>query len=64
MILINPVKIALLLRESGASQIVVASRNRTAIIIEDPTQTKEPELVDALMNLNTESSGFSSGGRV
>ncbi len=51
----KPGKDSFVLRESGASQIVVASRNRTAIIIEDPTQTKEPELVDALMNLNTDS---------
>jgi molybdopterin-guanine dinucleotide biosynthesis protein B len=51
----KPGKDSFELRESGASQIVVASRNRTAIIIEDPSQTKEPELSDALLNLNTDS---------
>ena len=51
----KPGKDSFVLRESGASQIVVASRNRTAIIIEDPFQTEEPELSDALLNLNTDS---------
>ncbi len=51
----KPGKDSFELRESGASQIVVASRNRTAIIIEDPSRTKEPELSDALLNLNTDS---------
>ena len=51
----KPGKDSFELRESGACQIVVASRNRTAIIIEDPAQTKEPELSDTLLNLNTES---------
>lgn len=51
----KPGKDSFELRESGASQIVVASRNRTAIILEEPKKTKEPELSDALLNLNTES---------
>jgi len=54
----KPGKDSFELRESGASQIVVASRNRTAIIIEEPKKTKEPELSDALLNLNTESLDF------
>ena len=51
----KPGKDSFELRESGANQIVVASRNRTAIIIEKPDSTNEPELSEALVNLQTSS---------
>jgi molybdopterin-guanine dinucleotide biosynthesis protein MobB len=51
----KPGKDSFVLRESGANQIVVASRNRTAIIIEKPDAEKEPELADALTKLQTDS---------
>lgn len=51
----KPGKDSFELRESGADQIVVASRNRTAIIIEKPDSKYEPELSEALVNLQTNS---------
>lgn len=49
----HPKKDSFELRESGASKIVVASRNRTAIIIEHPENTEEPTLTDALKSIHT-----------
>lgn len=54
----KPGKDSFVLRESGARQIVVSSRNRTAIIIEQPQERKEPLLSDALANLQTDSLDF------
>ena len=54
----KPGKDSYVLRESGASQIVIASRNRTSIIIEQPEARKEPLLSDALENLQTDSIDF------
>ncbi|MEE9326273.1 MAG: molybdopterin-guanine dinucleotide biosynthesis protein B [Cocleimonas sp.] len=54
----KPGKDSFELRESGASQIVIASRNRTATIIEHPLEKKEPLLADALANLQTDSLDF------
>lgn len=54
----KPGKDSFVLRESGASQIVVSSRNRTAIIIEQPHKKKEPLLSDALANLQTDTLDF------
>ena len=54
----KPGKDSFVLRESGASQIVVSSRNRTAIIIEQPQERTEPLLSDALANLQTDSLDF------
>lgn len=51
----KPGKDSHVLREAGAAQTVVASRNRTAIIIEKPEATEEPKLEDALANLQTSS---------
>jgi len=51
----KPGKDSHVLREAGAAQTVVASRNRTAIIIEKPEATQEPILEDALANLQTAS---------
>jgi len=51
----KPGKDSHVLREAGAAQTVVASRNRTAIIIEKPQATEEPKLEDALANLQTSS---------
>ncbi len=51
----KPGKDSHVLREAGAAQTVVASRNRTAIIIEKPEATNEPILEDALANLQTSS---------
>jgi len=51
----KPGKDSHVLREAGAAQTVVASRNRTAIIIEKPEETAEPILEDALSNLQTSS---------
>jgi len=48
-----PKKDSCKLRESGASKIVIASRNRTAIIIEEPNNKTEPSLEDALKNIHT-----------
>lgn len=50
----KPGKDSFVLRESGASQIVIASRNRTATIIEQPLEREEPLLSDALKNLQPE----------
>ena len=50
----QPGKDSFELRESGASQIVIASRHRTATIIEHPLEKKEPLLADALTNLQTD----------
>jgi len=51
----KPGKDSHVLREAGAAQTVVASRNRTAIIIEKPEAKNEPILEDALANLQTAS---------
>ncbi len=51
----KPGKDSFVLRESGADQIVIASRTRTAIIIEHPKEQEEPHLVDALQNLQINS---------
>lgn len=51
----KPGKDSYVLREAGASQTVIASRNRTAIIIEKPEATDEPILEEALANLQTSS---------
>ena len=51
----KPGKDSHVLRESGAAQTVIASRNRTAIIIEKPEAKNEPIIEDALTNLQTSS---------
>ncbi len=51
----KPGKDSHVLREAGASQTVIASRNRTAMIIEKPDAVGEPKLEDALANLQTSS---------
>jgi molybdopterin-guanine dinucleotide biosynthesis protein MobB len=50
----KPGKDSFELRESGASQIVIASRNRTATIIDRPFKKTEPLLTDVLTNLQTD----------
>ena len=49
----KPGKDSYVLREAGAAQTVIASRNRTAMIIEKPDAVDEPILEDALANLQT-----------
>jgi molybdopterin-guanine dinucleotide biosynthesis protein B len=49
----HPKKDSYELRQSGAIKIVVASRKRTAIIIEHPDNEEEPTLEDALKNIHT-----------
>ena len=49
----HPKKDSYVLRESGATKIVVASRKRTAIIIEHADNEAEPTLDDALKNIHT-----------
>ena len=49
----KPGKDSHVLREAGAAQTVIASRNRTAMVIENPEATGEPLLEDALANLQT-----------
>ncbi len=49
----HPKKDSYELRQSGASKIVVASRKRTAIIIEHPDNHEEPTLEDTLKNMHT-----------
>jgi len=51
----KPGKDSHVLREAGAAQTVIASRNRTAMIIEKPDAIGEPKLEDALANLQTSS---------
>ena len=51
----KPGKDSHVLREAGAAQTVIASRNRTAMIIEKPEAVGEPILEDALANLQTAS---------
>lgn len=47
----KPGKDSYILRKAGAAQTMIASRNRTALIIEDPKATEEPTLESALTNL-------------
>lgn len=49
----HPKKDSFVLRESGAEKIVVASLNRTAIIIEHPQNKLEPTLEEALTHMNS-----------
>jgi len=49
----HPKKDSYELRQSGATKIVVASRKRTAIIIEHPDNAEEPTLEEALKNIHT-----------
>ncbi len=49
----HPKKDSYELRQSGATKIVVASRKRTAIIIEHPDNQEEPTLEEALKNIHT-----------
>ena len=49
----HPKKDSYELRQSGATKIVVASRNRTAIIIEHTENNIEPTLESALNNIHT-----------
>ncbi|GAA0426447.1 hypothetical protein GCM10009133_38770 [Cocleimonas flava] len=51
----KPGKDSYVLRKSGADQMILASRYRTALIIEKADSTKEPELQDVLDNLQTDS---------
>ena len=51
----KPGKDSYVLRKSGADQMILASRYRTALIIEKADSTQEPELQDVLDNLQTES---------
>ena len=50
----HPGKDSYELRQSGANQIVVASRKRTAIIIEHPDEAEEPNLEEALNNIHSD----------
>ena len=49
----HPKKDSYELRQSGAIKVVVASRKRTAIIIEHPDNEEEPTLESALKNIHT-----------
>ncbi len=49
----HPKKDSYELRQSGATKIVVASRKRTAIIIEHADNQQEPTLEEALKNIHT-----------
>lgn len=49
----KPGKDSYVLRKAGAAQTIIASRNRTAIILENPEATKEPTLEDILANIKT-----------
>ncbi len=49
----HPKKDSYELRQSGAIKVVVASRKRTAIIIEHPENEEEPTLEGALKNIHT-----------
>ena len=49
----HPKKDSYELRQSGATKVVVASRKRTAIIIEHPDNEEEPTLEGALKNIHT-----------
>ena len=49
----HPKKDSYELRQSGATKVVVASRKRTAIIIEHPDNQEEPTLEGALKNIHT-----------
>ena len=49
----HPGKDSYRLREAGASQVVVASRHRLALIREMPDAPAEPSLADALLPLDT-----------
>ncbi|WP_299874113.1 molybdopterin-guanine dinucleotide biosynthesis protein B [uncultured Cocleimonas sp.] len=51
----KPGKDSYVLRKSGADQMILASRYRTALIIEKADSTREPELQDVLDNLQTDS---------
>ncbi len=51
----QPGKDSFVLRESGADQMILASKYRTAVIIEKADSTQEPELQDVLDNLQTDS---------
>ncbi len=51
----HPGKDSYELRESGASNVVIASRKRTAIIIEHPDNQTEPSLENTLKQVNIES---------
>lgn len=42
------------LRKAGAVQTIIASRNRTAMVIEKPEAISEPKLQDALTNFQTD----------
>jgi len=48
----HPNKDSYELRKSGATEIVVSSKKRTAIIVEYPENTNEPSLEDALEHLH------------
>ncbi len=48
----HPKKDSYELRQSGATKIIVASRKRTAIIIEHPDNHEEPTLEEALNNIH------------
>ena len=48
----QPDKDSYKLRESGAENIIITSRKRTAIIIEHPDNSKEPSLEDSLKHIN------------
>lgn len=50
----HPKKDSYELRKSGADTILVASRKRTAIIIEHPEEQQEPSLEDSLAQVPTE----------
>ncbi len=52
----HPGKDSYELRESGANNIVITSRKRTAIIIEHPDNQKEPSLEDALKQVDMKAS--------
>lgn len=50
----QPHKDSYILRKAGAAQIAIASRKRTAIIIEHHDQREEPSLQEALQGLETD----------
>lgn len=51
----QPGKDSYKLRKAGAEQMILASKHRTALIIENTQPTQEPELQDVLKNLPADS---------
>lgn len=50
----KPGKDSYVLRESGADQIVVSSKNRTAVFIEEPDKKEPPQIEDVISQVDTD----------